>query len=504
MTGQHHAHVASGTPTGSGSTRHAAHPPGGSRLAPAPRRAALTAAAAATAALLAAVLVVGAPSAGAYDRRPGHAAAASTTPSTSPSITPGTTPPVADPAPAPASVPSDAAADRDGSAEVAAWTRVVLEGQNRVHALTGAYVPLPSRDPVPGPAPDETSAPVAAATSPTGDPTATSSSSVTRPTATPPAGPAAARGGGEGVSVVGGWYAGSSGDPVTGSDAIRGTWSDTEDAVQRSLSSLQALQGWDGAVDIAVGGTVLGSGESYAQAAAGAFDDRWRSAAAALAAARGGASGPTFVRPWHEFNGDWYPEWQVNAATVSDYQAAFARYAAILRAAMPHVVIVWSPNDGTHQDYPVVDMYPGDDVVDVIGVDSYDWTRPDWDATQVAAYLHRGSAADPSGLESWRQFALEHGKPLALPEWGLCPRDECGRDHPAYITAMHTWLTDHANTTTWPLGGHIPGEAAGTVLYSVYFNTVHDGDAGFTLPANPNAAAAFAARTWGRPARDGS
>ena len=36
------------------------------------------------------------------------------------------------------------------------------------------------------------------------------------------------------------------------------------------------------------------------------LDERWRAAAAALAAARGEASAPTFVRPWHEMNGDWY------------------------------------------------------------------------------------------------------------------------------------------------------------------------------------------------------
>ena len=381
------------------------------------------------------------------------------------------------------------------AAEVAAWTRVVVEGQRRVFALTGRYVPVPQAPSPSGSAqaPDATTAPV----SPTpGD----------SPAAAAPSGPAhpgghegplredASAGAGGGV---GGWYAGSSGQPVTAGDTIRGTWSDTTDQVQRSLSSLAPLAGWDGAVDIAVGGTVLGSGESYARAARGDFDDRWRAAAQALAAARGGASGPTFVRPWHEFNGDWYPEWQVSADTVEDYRAAFARYVGILRAAMPQVVIVWSPNDGTHVDLPVPQMYPGDDVVDVVGVDSYDWTGPDWTTEQVTAYLHRGSPQDPAGLESWRLFALEHGKPVALPEWGLCPRDGCGRDHPAYITAMHTWLSEHANTATWRLGDPIPAQAAGRVLYSVYFNTVHDGDPGFTLAANPNAAAAFASYPWG-------
>jgi lipooligosaccharide transport system ATP-binding protein len=259
--------------------------------------------------------------------------------------------------------------------------------------------------------------------------------------------PAAASMRGAGA-MVGGWYAASSGSEVTTADTIRGTWADTTDPVQRRLPALEEFSAWPGAIDLAVGGTVLGSGETYAQAAAGEFEDRWRAAAHALSAARGAATAPTFVRPWHEMNGDWYEEWIVTAGNVEDYKKAFARFAGILRAAMPQVIIVWSPNDGTHTDLPVTSMYPGDRVVDVIAPDSYDWTPGSWTVEQVAAYIHRGTASDPSGLESWRRFAEQHAKPVALPEWGLCRRAGCGGDHPAYISAMHTWMSGHANTAT--------------------------------------------------------
>jgi hypothetical protein len=296
---------------------------------------------------------------------------------------------------------------------------------------------------------------------------------------------------------VGGWYHGSSGSQVPGGDAIRGLWADTSDEVQRNLGVLSEVSGWDGALDIAVGGTVLGSGETYAQAAAGAFDDRWQSAAAALAAARGPSTKPTFVRPWHEFNGNWYDEWEVNSQNVDDYKRAFARYAGILREAMPAVYIVWSPNDGSHQDLPVVQTYPGDDVVDVVAPDSYDWTPGEWTQEQVDAYIRRGTVDDPSGLESWRLFAQSHGKPMGIPEWGLCRRTDCGGDHPAYVAAMCAWMNANANTATWGLGQRIPVEASGKLLYSVYFNVVHDGDPGFTLGANPQAAQTFQSLSWG-------
>jgi hypothetical protein len=302
-----------------------------------------------------------------------------------------------------------------------------------------------------------------------------------------------------GGGSTGGWYAGTSGDPNAMDNAtIVGTWSDTSAAVQTDLSSLQRLSGWTGAVDIAVGGTVLGSGESYAAAAAGAYDARWRSAARALAAQREHASGPTFVRPWHEFNGDWYQQWQVTRATVGQYKAAFRRWAGIVRSIMPSAYITWSPNDTSHLDVNGAQAYPGDDVVDVIGVDSYDFHPPGSGVAEVTAALERGSPTAPQAPETWRKFAELHGKPIALPEWGLCPVSAgCGGDHPAYITAMHTWMDAHANTTAWAVGQPIPAAAAGRVLYSIYFDVVHGGDRGYTLAANPRSAAVFAALSWG-------
>ena len=124
-----------------------------------------------------------------------------------------------------------------------------------------------------------------------------------------------------GGGAAGGWYAGTSGDPnAMVNVTIIGTWSDTSADVQTTLPSLDAFTDWTGAIDIAVGGTVLGSGESYAAAASGAFDARWRAAAEALKAKRAHATGPTFVRPWHEFNGSWYTEWQVSSATARRLQ----------------------------------------------------------------------------------------------------------------------------------------------------------------------------------------
>jgi hypothetical protein len=311
---------------------------------------------------------------------------------------------------------------------------------------------------------------------------------------------------------MGGWYAGASGigvpdggfqdwlgQPVT----IAATWADTSDEVQRNLYSLTAeYKDWKGGIDIAVGGTVLDSGENYAAAASGAYDERWRAAAAVLARTRKDALGPTFVRPWHESNGTWYQSWTVTRENSADYKKAFARYARILHEALPQVYITWSPNWGDHTGLPIDMWYPGDDVVDVVAPDYYDDGNSSA-TTNVRAWNQEADDLDgngnPFGVEAWRRFALTHGKPLAFPEWGLNPAGD-GSDHPEWIKAVNAWMNQHANTASWQLGEAIPKAAAGTVLYSTYFNVLHGDNAGFTIHgagANPESSAVFKTLKWG-------
>jgi hypothetical protein len=316
---------------------------------------------------------------------------------------------------------------------------------------------------------------------------------------------------------MGGWYAGASGTGVTDGRfqqwlgqpvTIAATWADTNDEVQRTVSGLSGFENWTGAIDIAVGGTVLGSGENYAAAARGAYDDRWRQAAATIAAKRKG-KGPTFVRMFHEMNGDWYDDWTVTRENSADYKKAFARYAGILRAAIPGVYVVFSPNWGDHTGLPIDYWYPGDHVVDVIAPDYYNDNSGDA-MNSVAAWnawsTQKDRNGNPFGLEAWRQFAMKHQKPVAFPEWGIKPPGQGGGDGPEWVRAVNAWMNRHANTASWPLGAKIPKAATGKILYSCYFNVVHGGDAGFTIyghGANSRASSIFPDLRWGnsRPAR---
>lgn len=335
--------------------------------------------------------------------------------------------------------------------------------------------------------------------------TAQASASAAAPTPTPtptPTGP-----------VVGGWYAGASGlgvadgsfqrwleQPVT----IAGTWADQDGPAQTKLTPLTTeYRKWTGAMDIAIAGTVLGSDENYAAAAEGAYDTRWQKAAKNLAAARAEVKAPTFVRLFHEMNGFWYDNWVVTRSNAADYRAAHSRYVRILRATMPNVYISWSPNFRDHTGLPIEEWYPGDAVVDCVAPDYYD-DDDNPGRLSVSAWNAEADDVDdvgnPLGPEAWRRFALEHGKPLCFPETGLKPSGG-SVDHPQWIKAFNLWMNTHANTATWHLGQPIPPQAAGKVLYSIYFNVPHDDLDAYTIHgrgANPKSERMFRALEWGR------
>ncbi|WP_107482064.1 glycoside hydrolase family 26 protein [Streptomyces sp. JHA26] len=76
------------------------------------------------------------------------------------------------------------------------------------------------------------------------------------------------------------------------------------------------------------------------------------------------------------------------------------------------------------------ECYPGDDTVDVIGMDSYD---------QPAGMSFDQQVKEPYGLQAHVDFAKAHGKPVSYPEWGLFRNG----DNPAYMRRMLEWIAEH-------------------------------------------------------------
>jgi beta-mannanase len=91
----------------------------------------------------------------------------------------------------------------------------------------------------------------------------------------------------------------------------------------------------------------------------------------------------------------------------------------------------WCPGWGL-QDMPADAAYPGNDVVDYIGLDVYDFKSEG----TVAERWTNGYLKAPFGLEWQREFAAAHGKLMSYPEWGV---GHAG-DNADFVQQMHDWF----------------------------------------------------------------
>jgi hypothetical protein len=224
---------------------------------------------------------------------------------------------------------------------------------------------------------------------------------------------------------------------------IRDSWS----TIATSTWAVHQYAGWKG--QLAIGTPLLptnGDG-TLADVAAGRHDADFTSfARMLLAEGRGNA----IIRLGWEFNGNWEP-WSAYDATT--FTAAFRRVVGDIRAVAPGVTIDWCGNFGVSQagHDPFTELYPGDDVVDIVGVDAYE---TQWHKVTTAAQW-QDYRTTPGGLDAWHSFALAHHKKFSVPEWGLFSATTGSTgDNPYYITKMHDYFT----------------EVAPDLAYEAYFN----------------------------------
>jgi len=157
----------------------------------------------------------------------------------------------------------------------------------------------------------------------------------------------------------------------------------------------------------------------------GAFDAHFRTLAQRLVSR--GAPDTVIVLGW-EMNGTTY------SSRCGPDPSAWKRYWQRIVATMRSVPgqrfrFDFAPVRGA-QNVPWTQCYPGDDVVDIIGMDSYD---------QGPGRTFVDFVRQPYGMATQAEFAAAHGKPMSYPEWGLF---DFG-DNPDYIRAMYAWISTH-------------------------------------------------------------
>lgn len=194
----------------------------------------------------------------------------------------------------------------------------------------------------------------------------------------------------------------------------------------------------------------------------GRFANEIRAVGTALINA--GASNAIIRLGWEANRVNGYP-WAVTG-DASAYKGCFRKWIKILRT-LPGQRFVF---DWTMQDkstYPIDQMYPGDEWVDIIGVNVYDRCSPVRTDDQWNAWynLKDKDGRNPRGLGTWLAFARQHGKKLSIPEWGIggpSPVKNCtepGIDNPFWMRKMFEFFRTNA----------------ANIAYEAYFNGHGDG-----------------------------
>lgn len=197
------------------------------------------------------------------------------------------------------------------------------------------------------------------------------------------------------------------------------------------MDSERIPAGYQGTLDVGV--PLWPDNGNLATAKAGGYNAEWEKLARNISAKYPNA----YIRLGWEMN---LPGWKAAAwANQSeDWKAAYRQAVGAIRKGGPNLRIAWVVNEGPGQtgtaDARV--FYPGDQYVDYIGMDAYDW----WPGYTTEANIakHRDEAY---GWNFWMQFARDHGKKFVLPEWGVAPANPAsGGDNPKYINFVYSWL----------------------------------------------------------------
>jgi hypothetical protein len=194
----------------------------------------------------------------------------------------------------------------------------------------------------------------------------------------------------------------------------------------------------------------------HAACARGEFDGHFRTIGAALQAA--GAGRAVLRLGWEYNRGSGSHAWGIDTAEeIPAYVACFRREVAALKSAAPGLTIEWTNGRYTRMAVSPTRAYPGDDVVDIVGIHYYDnpqyprqSTQAEWDRQSTMTY-----AGGPMGIATWVAWASDRGKKLAVSEWGVWGVEgftgsvDTKGDDPVYVQNMYDFFDAHADAIAY-------------------------------------------------------
>lgn len=205
----------------------------------------------------------------------------------------------------------------------------------------------------------------------------------------------------------------------------------------------------------------LDSGTSLASAGRGSYDQYYRSVAQTIASGTPG-SDAIYIRPGWELNGSWFP-WSATQSP-SDYIAAFRTFVDEFRSVSNRFRFEWNVNEANGGLNPA-SAYPGDSYVDVVGMDYY--LVPQYKGSDPIAAFNTFKT-QRYGLDWLADFAEDHGKRIAMPEWG-----STSSNAGPFIERMERWFEDN------------------DVLYQAWWDSTEDYNARVSTGALGNTSTAY-------------
>jgi hypothetical protein len=235
--------------------------------------------------------------------------------------------------------------------------------------------------------------------------------------------------------------------------------------------------------------TSTAAGQATARAtleasANGSNDSAFRVAASYL---KNGGYPDAVIRLGWEFDGGWMP-WS-SPGNEALWVQAYRHVHDVFRSVSPGFKFDWNGDSGYLQSQTAA--YPGDNYVDVVGLDLYDkgmGGATAWNSsTKGWSNPSAAWATIVPNLVAQRDFAIAHGKPVSYPEWGLdgvnaTATSNVGGDDTTFIQGMYNWMTS------------LPASGAGSLMYQSYFNEdTADGNHKINTGWFPNASARYQA-----------
>ncbi|MBW8484741.1 glycoside hydrolase family 26 protein, partial [Actinomadura parmotrematis] len=223
------------------------------------------------------------------------------------------------------------------------------------------------------------------------------------------------------VTVGHTYLPGESWSGIEGPDYIVEPWArwKAEDPGRLLVLNVPMLEANEAGVPDRTVAALLGRG------AEGAFDGHYTRLARRLAGA--GVKDIVIVLGW-EMNGLTYTG---RCGPAPDRWKAYWRRIVAAMRAVPGIRFSFDFTATRGPDaVPWPECYPGDDVVDIVGLDAYD---------QPSGKRFDYYRDEPYGLKYHAEFAAAHHKPMSFPEWGLFDN----ADNPDYIKGMHDWIEGH-------------------------------------------------------------